>query len=135
MASDRLAHLSLVLDLAPAAWAAAAGALPLASFLAQLLAFLHAHLAGKHENTLAVYGALPARAVLLYASGAPIPAGIILPPLAGDSYRPFDVVDAAVVGRITAELAALSDADCERVCTLLPFLSHVPTRAQTRPRS
>lgn len=64
--TDRPSHLSLVLDLSPAHWHLSAQStnpypLPLKTFLAQLLAFLNAHVACKHENTLAVFGALPGR--------------------------------------------------------------------------
>jgi hypothetical protein len=123
---DRAAHLSLVLDLSPPSWAAAAAAvdnddgdeaLPLSAFLAQLLAFVHAHLAGKAENTLAVFGALPGRAAVLYSSAdAADTHGVALPAPDADSYQPFKVVDAALMGRVFAELDALDDDDVERAC-------------------
>ena len=52
-------HLSLVLDLAPAHWHRAD--LSLAQFLPQLLVFLNAHVALTHDNSLAVFAALPGK--------------------------------------------------------------------------
>jgi transcription initiation factor TFIIH subunit 3 len=58
-------HLSVLIDLSPTQWHLSADAaphpLPLATFLSQLLAFLNAHVASQHENTLAVFGAFPAK--------------------------------------------------------------------------
>src|SRR5437016_1789883 len=58
-------HLSVVLDLNPAQWYLAeadpSDPLTLAAFLSQLLAFLNAHIALKHENDLAVFAALPGK--------------------------------------------------------------------------
>ena len=60
-------HLSVILDLSPLQWHFSSlpndNPYPLTfrSFLAQTLAFLNSHLAFKHENTLAVYGALPGK--------------------------------------------------------------------------
>jgi hypothetical protein len=65
---DLASHLSLVVDLSPVQWARAAddtaaggSPLPLRFFLSQLLAFVNCHLAGKDENTLAVFGAFPGK--------------------------------------------------------------------------
>ncbi len=59
-------HLSVVIDLSPTQWhlsAQTTNTYPLAlnTFLSQLLAFLNAHIAAKHENSLAVFGALPGK--------------------------------------------------------------------------
>jgi transcription initiation factor TFIIH subunit 3 len=61
-------HLSVVIDLSPTHWELSARAPPentypltLATFLSQLLAFLNAHIACRHENTLAVFGAFPGK--------------------------------------------------------------------------
>lgn len=59
-------HMSVILDLSPTQWHLSSlpkNEYPLSfrSFLAQTLAFLNSHLAFKHENTLAVYGALPGK--------------------------------------------------------------------------
>jgi transcription initiation factor TFIIH subunit 3 len=57
-------HLSVVIDLSPTQWhLSTLDAYPLAlnTFLSQLLAFLNAHIASKHENTLAVFGAFPGK--------------------------------------------------------------------------
>jgi hypothetical protein len=65
MEMDNASHLSVLVDLSPTQWHLSAEANPyplsLKSFLSQLLAFLNAHIASKHENTLAVFGALPGK--------------------------------------------------------------------------
>lgn len=63
---DKASHLSVIIDLSPTQWHASAGSanafpLSLRAFLSQLLAFLNAHIASKHENTLTVFGALPGK--------------------------------------------------------------------------
>jgi len=63
---DKPSHLSVIIDLSPTQWHLSAEPtnpypLPLKTFLSQLLAFLNAHIASKHENTLAVFGALPGK--------------------------------------------------------------------------
>jgi transcription initiation factor TFIIH subunit 3 len=65
---DKGSHLSVIIDLSPTQWHLSAHPertntypLPLNTFLSQLLAFLNAHVASKHENTLAVFGALPGK--------------------------------------------------------------------------
>ena len=50
-------HLSVVVDLSPCQWYQSS--LPLDNFLAQLLVFLNAHIALEHDNSLAVFAALP----------------------------------------------------------------------------
>ena len=59
-------HMSVIIDLSPSQWHLSAlpdnpQPLSFRSFLAQTLAFLNSFLAFKHENTLAVYGALPGK--------------------------------------------------------------------------
>ena len=70
-------HLSVILDLSPTQWHHASQhtydelqpqssqTLTFRSFITQTLAFLNSHLALKHENTLAVYGALPGKRYVL----------------------------------------------------------------------
>lgn len=64
---DKSSHLSVILDLSPKQWHLSSlqpeneYPLSLQSFLSQLLAFLNSHIACKHENTLAVFGALPGK--------------------------------------------------------------------------
>ena len=58
--------MSVILDLSPSQWYLSAlpenpHPLSFRSFLSQALAFLNSFLAFKHENTLAVYGALPGK--------------------------------------------------------------------------
>jgi transcription initiation factor TFIIH subunit 3 len=61
---EKASHLSVIVDLSPTQWhlsAQTSNQYPLSfeTFLSQLLAFLNAHIASKHENTLVVFGALP----------------------------------------------------------------------------
>ncbi|KAJ7772530.1 TFIIH subunit Tfb4/p34 [Mycena maculata] len=123
-------HLSVVVDLSPLYWARSALPAPenefpltLAAFLAQLLAFLNAHVACAHENTLAVFGAFPGKSILLYASSAPIPDGLAPDTNSANAYPPFNAVDAAVVQRITAELDALPEQDEEAPSALVGALA------------
>jgi hypothetical protein len=59
-------HLSLIIDLSPSQWHLSAQStnphpLPFQTFLSHVLTFLNSHIAAKHENTLAVFGALPGK--------------------------------------------------------------------------
>ncbi|KAJ7045748.1 TFIIH subunit Tfb4/p34 [Mycena alexandri] len=108
-------HLSVVLDLSPKYWELSARDPPentypltLATFLSQLLAFLNAHIACRHENTLAVFGAFPGKSVMLYSSSDPLPDAQSTNTNA-NSYPPFHAVDSAVVQRIMTELDSLED--------------------------
>lgn len=63
---EKASHLSVIVDLSPAQWQLSAQAtnphpLSIETFLSHLLAFLNAHIAAKHENTLAVFGTLPGK--------------------------------------------------------------------------
>lgn len=64
---DKASHLSLILDLSPSQWLLSADAaanphpLPLSTFLSHLLTFINSHIASKHENSLAVFGAFPGK--------------------------------------------------------------------------
>ncbi|KAF9529184.1 transcription factor Tfb4-domain-containing protein [Crepidotus variabilis] len=97
---DNSSHLSVVLDLSPAQWYQSP--LSLDSFLAQLLVFLNAHIALKHDNSLAVFGALPDKSVMLYASSEPP----MDTPATSDPncYPPFKRLDSAVTARISEQL-------------------------------
>lgn len=133
-------HLSVVLDLSPLQWHLSSSPndnqspLTFRSFLAQTLAFLNSHLAFKHENTLAVYGALPGKrcaqvmmviyrvtdlflsrlnSVLLYSSSDVTPDGTSEPADA-NIYLPFKSLDTTLTKRIVEELDALPDFDEER---------------------
>ncbi|KAJ6499071.1 transcription factor Tfb4-domain-containing protein [Mycena sanguinolenta] len=113
---SKASHLSVIVDLSPLHWELSARepphntySLPLAAFLSQLLAFLNAHIACRHENTLAVFGAFPGKSVLLYSSSSE-PASPSADTDAmndANAYPPFQAVDSAVVRRIMAELDAL----------------------------
>ena len=57
-------HLSLIIDLSPSQWhlsAQSTNPLSFQTFLSHVLTFLNSHIAAKHENTLAVFGALPGK--------------------------------------------------------------------------
>ncbi|KAJ7188011.1 TFIIH subunit Tfb4/p34 [Mycena filopes] len=106
-------HLSVVIDLSPNYWHLSAREPPenphpltLATFLSQLLVFLNAHIACKHENTLAVFGAFPGKSVMLYSSSDPLPDAQSAN-TNSNSFPPFQAVDSAVVERIMAELDLL----------------------------
>lgn len=63
---DRSCHLSLIIDLSPTQWHLSAQPtnphpLSFQTFLSLVLTFLNSHIAAKHENTLAVFGALPGK--------------------------------------------------------------------------
>ena len=63
---DRSSHLSVILDLCPTQWLLSAQPsnphpLSFDTFLSHLLVFLNSHIACKHENSLAVFGALPGK--------------------------------------------------------------------------
>jgi transcription initiation factor TFIIH subunit 3 len=151
---DLASHLSLVLDLSPVQWARAAddtaaggSPLPLRFFLSQLLAFVNCHLAGKDENTLAVFGAFPGKrcvqeastswdacssrdSVVLYSSANPPTHGAPAPD--ADSYQPFKVVDAAIMARIVDEVESLPQLENEgtRLPTFLTFM-YLPAANRT----
>ncbi|KAG5648597.1 hypothetical protein DXG03_003208 [Asterophora parasitica] len=92
-------HLSVVIDLSPTQWHMSAEAspantypLPLNTFLAQLLAFLNAHIASKHENTLAVFGAFPGKRSA-----------------AMEDYKEAQLTNSTIVTRIMEELEELRE--------------------------
>jgi len=73
---DGPSHLSLIIDLSPSQWhlsAQSTNSHPLSfqTFLSHALAFLNSHIAAKHENTLAVFGALPGKRCALQYSIQP----------------------------------------------------------------
>ncbi|KAG5654407.1 hypothetical protein H0H81_003231 [Sphagnurus paluster] len=120
-------HLSVVIDLSPAQWHLSAAApptnlhpLPLNSFLAQLLAFLNAHIASKHENTLAVFGAFPGKSMMLYASTDP---ATELQAIDANSYPPFKLVDSTIVTRIMEEFDDLGEPAEEAPTSLVSALT------------
>ncbi len=109
-------HLSVVLDLCPNEWHSSS--FPLDVFLAQLLVFLNAHIALEHDNSLAVFAALPNKrycfirrvcgalmavssSVILYASSDPPGLDSTVDP---NCYPPFKRLDSAVTERISDEL-------------------------------
>ncbi|KAH7888520.1 TFIIH subunit Tfb4/p34 [Phlebopus sp. FC_14] len=125
---EKASHLSVVVDLSPTQWHLSAQPtnpypLSIETFLSQLLAFLNAHIASKHENTLAVFGALPGKSVMLYSSTETLVDEI--PPLDANSYPPFKTVDTTVLKRITQELDAVGDGELEQEppCALVGALT------------
>lgn len=133
---DPASHISVILDLSPTQWLLSSQPtnphpLSFKTFLSQTLAFLNSHIALKHENTLAVYGALPGKrfvvpyifmhksldigdisSVLLYSSTEPRSENDddYSDP---NAYTPFKIVDHAVTNRIVEELDALPDVEEE----------------------
>jgi len=68
---DRSSHLSVILDLSPTQWLLSAQPsnphpLSFDTFLSHLFVFLNSHIAYKHENSLAVFGALPGKRSALF---------------------------------------------------------------------
>ncbi|KAH8119077.1 Tfb4-domain-containing protein [Phellopilus nigrolimitatus] len=121
-------HMSVILDLSPTQWHLSSlpkNTFPLSfrSFLSQTLALLNSHLALKHENTLAVYGALPGKSVLLYSSTEDKTEAVDDGLADANTYLPFKVVDTAVTSRIGEELDALSEIEEEAPCQLVGALT------------
>ena len=136
---DRSSHLSVILDLCPTQWLLSAqpsNTHPLSfdTFLSHLLVFLNSHIACKHENSLAVFGALPGKrsafsflsisilnlessSLLFYSSeetGDPSTAQAVQPD--PNSYRSFKTVDQSLVHRISREFDILGQPDTEGTC-------------------
>lgn len=132
-------HISIILDLSPTQWHLSSlfkNTYPLSfkSFLAQTLAFLNSHLAFKHENTLAVYGAFPGKRYVFIASYRLYDLHILYvfmisvllysstdhkTELGDDSladantYLPFKIVDTAVTTRIGEEFDTITELEEE----------------------
>lgn len=126
LGEDRPSHLSVILDLSPTQWHLSAQAtnpypLSIETFLTQLLAFLNSHIASKNDNTLAVFGALPGKSVMLYASTEPFTGEP--PSLDANSYPPFRMVDTTILQRISHEFNAMSDLAEEPPCALVGALT------------
>ncbi|KAJ7594286.1 TFIIH subunit Tfb4/p34 [Mycena floridula] len=123
---DSASHLSVVIDISPTQWHLSAEPenpfpLSLESFFSQLFAFLNAHIASKHENTLAVFGAFPGKSLMLYSS-TDAPVDSFSPD--ANSYRPFKLVNSTIVGKIMSELEALEKLDEEEApCALVGALT------------
>ncbi|KAF9051175.1 transcription factor Tfb4 [Hymenopellis radicata] len=119
-------HLSVIIDLSPTQWylsGQTTNKYPLAlnTFLSQLLAFLNAHIAAKHENSLAVFGALPGKSVMLYSSvDQQVDASLQMD---SNSYLAFKSVDSAIVGKIMEHLDDVSDQLEEAPCALVGALT------------
>ncbi|KAJ4476988.1 transcription factor Tfb4-domain-containing protein [Lentinula edodes] len=111
-------HLSVVVDLCPSQWHLSSLHQPypldLGSFVSQLLAFLNSHIASRHENSLAVFGAFPGKSVLLYSSANP-PSET--PSNDANSFPPFKMVDSIIMHNIVQQLEALDQGlDEEALC-------------------
>ncbi|KAL5528551.1 TFB4 [Sanghuangporus sanghuang] len=125
---DRPSHMSIILDLSPTEWHLSSlpkNPYPLTfkSFLSQTLSFLNSHLALKHENTLAVYGAFPGKSVLLYSSTDHKTDAADDSLADPNTYLPFKIVDTVVTKRIGEELDAMSDQEEEAPCQLVGALT------------
>lgn len=114
--SDLPTHLTIIVDLNPVQWHLSAQPsneypLSLSQFLAQLLVFVNAHLAGKDENTVAIIGAFPAYSQMLYKTGDEV--GVQETPSRehSNSYQPFRVVDSKLTEQIQNELQKAAEAE------------------------
>ncbi|KAJ3733521.1 transcription factor Tfb4-domain-containing protein [Lentinula guzmanii] len=107
-------HLSVVVDLSPSQWHLSSLHQPypldLRSFVSQLLAFLNAHIASRHENSLAVFGAFPGKSVLLYSSANP---PTETPPSDANSFPSFKMVDSTMMHNIVQQLDSLNQDSVE----------------------
>jgi transcription initiation factor TFIIH subunit 3 len=133
---DGPSHLSLIIDLSPSQWhlsAQSSNPIPLSfqTFLSHVLTFLNSHIAAKHENTLAVFGALPGKrwalqemscpslnynfSSMLYSSLDASSGNGNDPPADANSYRPFKVVNSVVTKNIQEELDLIGGLAEERV--------------------
>ncbi|KAH9832185.1 transcription factor Tfb4 [Rhodofomes roseus] len=126
---DRASHLSVVVDLSPNHWYLSstrtqqnARPLSLKSFLSQLLVFLNSHIACKDENTLAVFGALPGRSVMLHSSTNES-SGNPFEMADADTYRPFKILDAEVMQTIARHVETLGPSDIKKPVELVGALS------------
>ncbi|KAA1476055.1 transcription factor Tfb4 [Dentipellis sp. KUC8613] len=141
---ERGSHLSLIIDLSPSQWhlsAEPSNPYPLSfkTFLSHVLTFVNSHIASKHENTLAVFGAFPGKSVLLYPSSETTDD----PTISSDpnTYRPFKLLDSVIARNIGRELELLGDSDDEAPVALVGALTkslcyinrhaHVPTGSAT----
>ncbi|KAK7053466.1 RNA polymerase II transcription factor B subunit 4 [Paramarasmius palmivorus] len=115
---DRPSHLSIIIDLSPRRWLQAQP-FSLPQFTSHLLAFLNAHIAAKHENSLAVFGAFPAKSLMLYSSSDSV---ADVPPSDANVFPPFKLVDATVVQRI-AEVLDQGGSDMEEPAALVGALT------------
>ncbi|KAH7913906.1 transcription factor Tfb4 [Hygrophoropsis aurantiaca] len=123
---EKASHLSVIVDLSPTQWHLSAQAdnqypLSIQTFLSQLLAFLNTHIASQHENTLAVFGALPGKSVMLYSSTDVVADDAIAPD--ANSYPPFKAVDSTVVQNMMYEFDAFQKSDHEPPCDLVGALT------------
>ncbi|KAF8518722.1 transcription factor Tfb4 [Gautieria morchelliformis] len=122
---DSPSHLSLVIDLSPTQWHACSlspNPLSLSTFLSHLLAFLNTHVASKHENTLAVFAALPGKSAMLYSS-TETPREDLTEAADSNTYQPFRSVDAGVMAGIATHLAELDAKEREAPCALVGALT------------
>lgn len=134
-ALDKAAHLSVILDLSPVQWHLSAAdklfPLDLQTFMSHLFAFLNAHVASKHENSLAVFGAFPGKrwvafdfrnrmliwiSMLLYSSTDK--QHLSEQTLDSNSYLPFKTINATILDHITEELDLLAN-QVEKPCALV----------------
>ncbi|KIJ23291.1 hypothetical protein M422DRAFT_62431 [Sphaerobolus stellatus SS14] len=122
---DSPSHLSLVLDLSPTQWhlcSTGENPLPLNAFLAHLLTFLNTHIASKHENSLAVFAALPGKSEMLYSSTDPTPPEVT-DTADSNTYQPFKALDSAVVNGISRYMDAVDRNAPEAPCALVGALT------------
>ncbi|KAF7983785.1 hypothetical protein HWV62_19003 [Athelia sp. TMB] len=119
---DKASHLSVVLDLSPSQWHRSAQPdnpypLSLQDFLSQLLTFLNMHIASKHENTLAVFGAFPGKSLMLYSTTDDV--DLQNQVMDANTYPPFKAVDTSVTQKILQEIEALGEPETEAPCALV----------------
>jgi len=76
---DAPSHLTLILDLSPKQWhlsSLESNEFPLSldTFLSHVLTFINAHLAGRHDNNVTIFGAFPGTRLVHYNACHPLEA-------------------------------------------------------------
>ncbi|PPQ99443.1 hypothetical protein CVT24_005250 [Panaeolus cyanescens] len=111
-------HLSVLLDLDPSQWLTSQ--LPFNTFISHLLSFLNAYIALDHENSLAVFAALPGKSQMLYSSIDPPQQSVTIDP---NSYPPFKLLDSIVTDSIQRELDSFDESQLQENTALVGALT------------
>ncbi|KAH7114419.1 TFIIH subunit Tfb4/p34 [Dendryphion nanum] len=118
--------LAIVLDTNPHAWAHLSSTIPLSQTVANLLVFINAHLASGNTNEVAVIASHSHRATWLYPtlqSSTPSPSALTNDttptPDNPNKYRPFSIVETAILQNLDALLSQTSTADVSATPTTL----------------
>ncbi|KAF9049968.1 transcription factor Tfb4-domain-containing protein [Panaeolus papilionaceus] len=111
-------HLSVLIDLDPSQWLNSQ--IPFNTFISHLLSFLNAFIALDHENSLAVFAALPGKSQMLYSSIDPQQQSVTIDP---NSYPPFKLLDSIVTASIQRELDSFDESNLQENTILVGALT------------